>query len=249
MKKILLTAAAFAAFAAPAFAADLPARTYKAPPVMVAPIYDWTGFYIGANGGYGWSHRCLDVTAVGFVNVFAEGCNNAGGGVFGGQIGYRWQASQWVFGLEAQGDWANLRNSRDSLRFPGETWKSNINGLGLFTGQIGYAWNASLLYFKGGAAVANARNDLFTTVGGVGIASAERTGWGGTVGVGWEYGFSPNWTAGIEYDYLFRTNNSNTFLTPTLTPVTAVSVNTRSDVNMITARINYRFGGPNIAKY
>ena len=58
MKKILLTAAAFAAFAAPAFAADLPARTYKAPPVMVAPIYDWTGFYIGANGGYGWSHRC-----------------------------------------------------------------------------------------------------------------------------------------------------------------------------------------------
>ena len=132
---------------------------------------------------------------------------------------------------------------------PGGNLEEQHQWIGSLHGQIGYAWNASLLYFKGGAAVANARNDLFTTVGGVGIASAERTGWGGTVGVGWEYGFSPNWTAGIEYDYLFRTNNSNTFLTPTLTPVTAVSVNTRSDVNMITARINYRFGGPNIAKY
>ena len=122
--------------------------------------------------------------------------------VFGGQIGYRWQASQWVFGLEAQGDWANLRNSRISNFDPLATWKTNTNALGLFTGQIGYAWNASLLYFKGGAAVAQQRNDLFTTIGGVGIASAERTGWGGTVGVGWEYGFSPNWTAGIEYDYI-----------------------------------------------
>jgi outer membrane immunogenic protein len=249
MKKFLLGTLGLVAMAAPAVAADLPARTYKAPPMVAPLIYDWTGFYIGANGGYGWSHRCLDVTAVGFVNVFAEGCNNAGGGVFGGQIGYRWQASQWVFGLEAQGDWANLRNSRISNFDPLATWKTNTNAVGLFTGQIGYAWNASLLYFKGGAAVANARNDLFTTVGGVGIASAERTGWGGTVGVGWEYGFSPNWTAGIEYDYLFRTNNSNTFLTPTLTPVTAVSVNTRSDVNMITARINYRFGGPAVPHY
>ena len=98
-------------------------------------------------------HRCH--CGNGFVNVFAEGCSNAGGGVFGGQIGYRWQASQWVFGLEAQGDWANLRNSRISNFDPLDTWKTNINGLGLFTGQIGYAWNASLLYFKGGAAVAN----------------------------------------------------------------------------------------------
>jgi outer membrane immunogenic protein len=255
MKKIVLTAAAFAAFAAPAFAADLPARTYKAAPVMVAPIYDWTGFYIGANGGYGWSNRCVDITAVNAIGfVSAEGCRSAGGGVAGGQIGYRWQASQWVFGLEAQGDWANLRNSRVSVFDPLATWKTNTTALGLFTGQIGYAWNASLLYFKGGAAVANQQYNLVTTINNVGIASADRSGWGGTVGVGWEYGFSPNWTAGIEYDYIWRTNDTRTLLTPGLVvpgrgAVNSISADTRADVNMITARINYRFGGPSVPHY
>ena len=122
MKKFLLGTLGLVAMAAPAVAADLPARTYKAPPMVAPLIYDWTGFYIGANGGYGWSNRCIDITAVNGIGnaAFAEGCRSAGGGVFGGQIGYRWQAGQWVFGLEAQGDWANLRNSRDSLRFRGK---------------------------------------------------------------------------------------------------------------------------------
>jgi outer membrane immunogenic protein len=74
------------------------------------------------------------------------------------------------------------------------------------------------------------------------LAQAERTRWGGTVGTGLEYGFAPNWSVGIEYEYLGRVSNSNTFLTPGLAPVTAITANTRSDVNMITARINYRFG-------
>jgi outer membrane immunogenic protein len=240
--------------AAPASAADLAARPYtKAPPPILAPIYNWGGFYIGANGGYGWSNQCIDVTAInGITNVFAEGCRSAGGGVAGGQLGYRWQAGSWVFGLEAQGDWANLRNSRASLFFPGDTWKSNINGLGLFTGQVGYAWDATLFYVKGGAAVANQRYDLFNTFTGVGLAQAERTRWGGTVGVGFEYGFAPNWSAGLEYDYLWRVSDSNTFLTPGLVVplgVASITANTRSDVNMITARINYRFGGPVIARY
>lgn len=254
MKKFLLATAGLVALgiAAPASAADLAARPYtKAPPPIVAPIYNWGGFYIGANGGYGWSNQCIDVTAInGITNVFAEGCRNAGGGVAGGQLGYRWQTASWVFGLEAQGDWANIRTSRASLLFPGDTWNSKINGLGLFTGQVGYAWDAALFYVKGGAAVANQRFDLFNTVTGVGLAQAERTRWGGTVGVGFEYGFAPNWSAGLEYDFLFRVSDSSTFVTPGLAPaVTSITANTRSDVNMITARINYRFGGPVVAKY
>jgi outer membrane immunogenic protein len=258
MKKIWFAAAVFSpvilGVAAPASAADMAAKPYvKAPPPVVAPIYDWSGFYIGANAGYGWSDRCLDVTAInGLAVADAEGCRTAAGGIAGGQIGYRWQWTNVVFGLEAQGDWANLRNSNASLFFPGDTWSTKTNALGLFTGQIGYAWNNALWYVKGGAAVANQRWDLFDSATGVGIAQAERSRWGGTVGTGFEYGFAPNWSVGIEYDFLWRVSDSQTFVTPALAPITSITTNTRADVNMITARINYRFGGfgaPVAARY
>jgi outer membrane immunogenic protein len=257
MKMLLLASVGLIALgmATPASAADMAVKAPPPPPVVV-PIYNWSGFYIGANGGGAWSNQCINVTAVnGISDVFAEGCRSASGGVAGGQIGYRWEtASSWVFGLEAQGDWANVRTSRTSLLLPLDTWRSQINGLGLFTGQVGYAWNASLLYVKGGAAVAGQQFTLFNTATGIGLAQTDRTRWGGTVGVGWEYGFAPNWSAGIEYDYLWRVSDGNTFLTPGLvTPVgiSSITANTRSDVNMITARINYRFGwgSPVVAKY
>jgi hypothetical protein len=97
--------------------------------------------------------------------------------------------------------------------FPGRYLDLQNKWIGLFTGQVGYAWNNVLWYVKGGAAVANQRWDLFNSVNGVGIVQAERTRWGGTVGTGFEYGFAPNWSVGIEYDYLFRVSDSNTFLT------------------------------------
>jgi outer membrane immunogenic protein len=236
-----------------ASAADLAARPYRAAaPIAIPMMYDWSGFYIGANGGYGWSNQCLDITAVGFLGgTFAEGCSSAGGGVAGGQVGYRWQAGTWVFGVEAQGDWANLRNSRTTSLFdPADTFKSNINAFGLFTGQIGYAVNNALFYVKGGAAVVNQRWDLFDTASGVGLVQAERTRWGGTVGAGFEYGITPNWTVGVEYDFIWRTGDSSTFIIPALfVTSTTVTVNPRSDINLITARLNYKFGGPVVARY
>ena len=254
MKKFLLSAVGLVALgmAAPATAADLAARPYtKAPPPMIAPIYDWTGFYIGANGGWGQSRNCVDFVGVAGV-VVADGCRERSGGLVGGQIGYRWQANQWVFGLEAQGDWADLSNQRVSLLNATLSTRTKTDGIGLFTGQIGYAWNASLFYFKGGAAVTSNRFSVLDNLTGVELAAASATRWGGTVGVGWEYGFAPNWSAGIEYDHLFMGHANNSFTATDPRLVGFLNDRISQDVDMVTLRINYRFGGygaPVAARY
>ena len=122
MKSFLLATVGIVALVgivAPASAADMAVKA-RPPAPVIAPIYDWTGFYIGANGGWGQSRNCWDFVDP-FGVAFAEGCNSRSGGVVGGQIGYRWQANQWVFGVEAQGDWADLSSTRDSLLFPGHS--------------------------------------------------------------------------------------------------------------------------------
>src|ERR1700760_2510681 len=105
---VIIGAGLFAAFGltSASNAADLPARApapYKAPP-PIAQIYNWGGFYLGINGGGGASHNCDTATSVAGVAVTpnSEGCPDATGGMAGGQVGYRWQMTNWVFGVEAQ---------------------------------------------------------------------------------------------------------------------------------------------------
>ena len=244
MKKVLVGMAGAVALSlsSPASAADLAARPYvKAPPPAIAAIYDWSGFYIGGNGGWAQSHNCVDFITV--AGTFASGCSDRSGGVVGGQIGYRWQTGSWVFGLEGQGDWADLSNTRVSLIDPTLSTTVKTDAIGLFTGQIGYAWNASLLYVKGGAAVTRNRLDIFDTPTGIGLASASATRWGGALGVGWEYGFAPNWSVGVEYDHLWMGHANNSF--SVVDPALAGLLNDRisQDVDMVTVRFNYRFGG------
>src|ERR1700682_3311903 len=161
MNRFLLGAVGALAMVTSASAADLAARPYTKAPPMVVAMYNWSGFYIGANAGGAWSRKCWDVVPVVAGPLLAEGCHDATGAVAGGQIGYRWQTSAWVFGLEAQGDWADLTGSRVSQQFilvPGDaTDRSRVRGFGLFTGQVGYAWNNVLVYLKGGAAVTDDR--------------------------------------------------------------------------------------------
>jgi outer membrane immunogenic protein len=237
-------------FSGAANAADLPARTYTKAPPMAAPMYSWAGLYIGANAGGASSYECLTITSVAGAAVFpnSEGCHDATGGLVGGQIGYRWQVTNWVFGIEAQGDWADLKGSNGSLTaiIP-YTNQTKIDAIGLFTGQVGYAWNNVLWYVKGGAAVTDNRYTSFFTATNVVFNLANETRWGGAAGTGIEFGFAPNWSVGVEYDHLFMGNNSVTF------PMSAIAVTRsdtiRQDVDMGTVRVNYRFGGPIVAKY
>jgi len=232
-----------AMFAGAAQAADLSPRPYTKAPPMAPPVYDWTGLYIGLNGGGGSSHECLTIFSVAGAAVTpnSEGCHDATGGLVGGQIGYRWRFVDWIFGLEAQGDWADLTGSTPSLTavvpYINQT---KIDAIGLFTFQAGYAWNNLLLYVKGGAAVTDNKYSSFFTATNVVFNQANETRWGGAVGAGAEFGFARNWSVGIEYDHLFMGTNDAVF------PASAIAV-TRSDhvsqdVDMGVVRLNYRFG-------
>jgi outer membrane immunogenic protein len=269
MKKILFGAIATIALSSTAFAADLPARTYtKAPAPVVAPIYNWGGFYIGINGGAGSAHKCWDLIAVGVTPVIPslpEGCHNATGGTFGGQVGYRWQATNWVFGVEAQGNWANFKGSNVNpfgAAVPNALNDvTKVDAFGLFTGQIGYAFNNILVYAKGGAAVVSDKySNTFTpaalivqngrAVAGQTFATGSETRWGGTAGAGVEFGFAPNWSVALEYDHLFMgRKNVTLYLVPPIGTGISGTHGIGQDVDIGTVRVNYTFGGPVVAKY
>ena len=239
-KLILTTAVASVGLTSLALAADLPARAYtKAPEVMQA-AYDWSGFYMGINGGGGTSN--LNWNADGFGD---EGSHNATGATIGGQVGYRWQMASWVFGVEAQGNWANFRGSNATLLaatpgFIGDQNQSRIDAFGLFTGQIGYAWDRTLLYVKGGAAVTDNRYNVFNA--GALIDNASEARWGATVGVGIEYAVMPNLSLGFENDHHFMGTNDVTF-------ASSQGEQIKQYADIFTARLNYKFGGPVMSRY
>jgi outer membrane immunogenic protein len=251
MKRVLLGSVALIAMSgvSPTFAADLAAKpvyTKAPPPAAVAPVYDWSGFYIGANAGYGQGRDCRtnDTTGLGL------GCYNPSGAIVGGQVGYRWEMNSWVFGLEAMGDWADLSGSTQNLGNPFNSISSQTDAFGLFTGQVGYAWNNVLLYVKGGAAVVDQRFDFVSNATSNVIASSGYdTQWGGTVGAGVEFGFAPNWSVGVEYDHIFL-NGRDLAFTNTVTGATLPSqFHAGGDIDMGMVKVDYHFGGNGLVPY
>jgi outer membrane immunogenic protein len=236
MKKLLLGAAAMIAFAAPAFAADMPARTYSKAPAYTAPevVYNWTGFYVGGHVGGAFAG-----------NNSLEG---SGGRFMGGvQGGFDYQfATNWVVGAEAQYSW--LSNNSNGVLFPGANLITTTNNqLGSVTGRFGYTWGPALLYAKGGYAWRD-NNNIGVSLAGVALPFSTDGGHkdGYTVGAGLEYMFAPNWSAKLEYQYY--NFGSTTF---TGGPPEIVGTRFNSDEHTIKAGLNYHFGwgGPTVAKY
>jgi len=237
MKKLLLGATAFMAFAAPAFGADLPNRTYTKAPAYTAPeiVYNWTGFYLGGHvGGAFPGSNGLESSDARFL-----------GGVQGG-FDYQF-ANNWVLGAEAQYSWLT-GNSGTGVLFPAGTLvTANTDQLGSVTGRLGYAFGPALLYAKGGYAW-RGNDNLGVSIGGVPAAfttdANHRDGW--TVGGGLEYMFARNWSVKGEYQYY---NFGNT--TFTTGPGDITGTRFRNDEHTVKLGINYRFGwgGPAGARY
>jgi outer membrane immunogenic protein len=221
-------------------AADLP---LKAPPVPVA-IYDWTGFYIGVAGGgsLGTSTHIDAATGIGDTLGY-----NVRGGLVGGTLGYNWQVSNFVFGFEGDASWVGEYGSHpdDGLvgnpaftSFTKETWVATARG------RAGYAVDNLLFYGTGGYAAAGVEAGVKDANTGALLASATSTRSGWTAGGGLEWGFAPNWSAKFEWLYMkFDSAPLNTL----------VAEGSRSSIplddNVVRAGINYRFGGPVVAKY
>ena len=188
MKQLLLAGVAAISAVTAASAADMQARPYKAPPpaAMISPAYNWSGFYIGAMGGYGWDD------------------GNATGGFGGGTVGYNWQfpGSQFVFGIEVDAAGAGIKDSISADLGGGviATEEIKINSFGSVTGRAGFALDAMLFYAKGGFAFANRKDSISAPALGASVSDSQ-THTGYTIGGGLEYLFTPNWSAKGEYMY------------------------------------------------
>ena len=241
MKKFLLGTVALVALGAtaPALAADLGARpAYSKAPIYAAPLYNWTGFYIGGHIGGAFSS---DNNFNGLVTG-----NNSSGRFLGGlQAGADYQfAPNWVVGIEGQYSWLGNNNS---VVFPAYVYTNNQRALGSVTGRFGYTWGPGLVYVKGGYAYSDNNETLTLTNGTPAVFAFDSNHSNGyTVGAGLEYMFAPNWSAKAEYQYY--NFGSSRFVTPA--PLTSLG-NFTTDDHTVKAGVSYRFnvGGPVVARY
>lgn len=244
MKRVVLAAVGLAALASQAaIAADIPVKAPMMVPV-VAPAFDWTGFYIGVAGGGVWG-RSRHINSAGDITPNF----NVSGGIIGGTLGYNVQSGSWVFGLEADGSWTNKRGSAFDIAPFNTAFSSETRENWLFTGRgrVGYTWNQVLLYATGGAAGA----DVKITVCGPapGCASESKTRWGWTAGGGIEVAFSQAWSAKAEYLYVDFGKTSYFNPPPSALFVDRVGGVTLND-HVFRIGLNYHFNaGPVVARY
>lgn len=249
-------AAAWFALAHAAFAASPP------------PVFNWTGFYVGGNVGYGWGKNNSDGN---FTNpaaappgfAFSDSLNLAG--AFGGaQVGYNWQPMMnWVMGLET--DWqSGTRTSSDT--FPGQPYgifpvtagtitasnDAKIDWFGTVRGRVGYSWNRMLLYATGGLAYGRIETSVSTNDAGVFIifpfngtatASDSKTRIGWTLGGGIEGAIAGNWSWKAEYLYV-DLGSLDVALTDLPFAGETTTLHSRFSEHIVRAGLNYKFGAP-----
>jgi outer membrane immunogenic protein len=249
MKKHLLAGlAASALLGGSVNAADLarPAPVYIPPPPVVA-LFTWTGCYVGGNVGGVWVNRdWTDQNLLSPAFGTSYGSNTASGALGGLQAGCNYQVGGWVFGLQGDYDWTNANQTVTPALLAPLTIStySKLTSLASVTGRVGYSWDRFLGYVKGGGAWE--KSDLSVLLGGVTGATVSETRGGWTVGVGGEYAFL-NWLTGfVEYDYYSFGNNNEAFVcgvTNCGTVFVNPAFNVKTNINVIKAGLNFKFGG------
>jgi outer membrane immunogenic protein len=237
------TVAVLALFTIPmaASAADLKAR--PAPPPPLPPPFSWTGFYIGGNIGGAWVHG--NITDSLFGLNFNNG-NNNGAFIGGGQVGFNYQFSNYVLGVEGDFDWAaNNNNTGNGVVVPGVgTFQvtSNDTWIATVAARFGLAYDHWLFYGKaGGGWVGNNGFTVTNVTTGASITgSNSKTLSGWLVGAGVEWAFASNWSAKIEYDFLGLSSRTFTSTGAVLAGDTFTTGN--PNIQMVKFGINYRFG-------
>ena len=254
-----------------AFAADLNKPVYKAPPPapVPAPVYNWTGWYVGGNFGGGWAHSNASAIDNGtldgfpFPVEFASSSISASGILGGGQLGFNYEfVPHWVAGVEADIDWAHITGSGSTCEFAAGMVTScsnaayKIDDFGTVRGRLGYAFGNVLLYGTGGFAWANHSNTITLTCQGplcpgttlpfaTSTSSDSSTPEGWTAGGGVEWLFLPNWTIRAEYLHLqFNSDSQNFSFTGTVAglPLIASSqASLRTNVDIVRVGVNYLF--------
>jgi outer membrane immunogenic protein len=235
----LLSTVSALALAGNAFAADMPV---KAPPPVAAAVFSWTGFYVGAHGGFAWLRHEQSITG---NQIFT--CNfptplgtcrvNDTGAVFGGQIGYNWQTGpNWVIGIEADGSWTGLKETKQ-FSIPGgfHIVNDKIDWLASLRGRVGFVAGQTLFYGTGGVAFANFNAGWSYTTSGI-RAQLDKTTVGWVAGGGVEHAFSRNWSARAEFLHygLGKHSVTSSIGGPTYT------TSFRHDVSVVRLGINFR---------
>jgi outer membrane immunogenic protein len=248
MMKVLLATSALAVSTFAASAADMAVRAPAPAMVAAAPVSNWTGFYIGIMGGYGWSDE-LRATVGGVTVSTTSDDLRLKGGFIGGTIGYNFQiGGPLVFGIEADGAWSEIKRAETAASaFGAVTLEDKITAFGSVTGRLGYSFGPALLYGKGGWAWANNRISASVTIPPVVTTASEtqfHSGW--TVGGGLEFLFAPNWSGKVEYMYADYGNANY------VRNLVTGGVDLSATVHTIKGGINYHFnfgGGPVVARY
>jgi outer membrane immunogenic protein len=249
MKRIIVGGLAISALSivAPLTVANAADMALKAAPPPPAPVYSWTGCYIGANVGGAWAHKDNFFTGAIVGGAFIPaadslGSANLSGAAYGGQIGCDYQLNTaWVVGIRGMWDGSNIKGSNLEPSFPGEFQHYTVDSFGTVVGKVGYLLNPVLeLYGLGG--VAWVHDKLISTAVGLGeFASSEQTRTGYDVGVGLSWMFAPTWDLFVEYDHMgFGTKNIPVIGTGAGAGITFYE-NIEQSVDKFLVGIDYRF--------